>query len=502
MKKYSLLFLLFLFFIHKTFGQKYDNHWVFGQDTDILNPIFGGTDIIFNGDSILKVEITRNVDFLYTNGSICDKEGNFMFATNGIRIIGSDQQVIENGEGLNPGQVHDWWVNYGYTCAQGVIILPSSQQDSLFYIFHTRATASPMAICDEILRTTVDMRKNGGKGKVIEKNNPVLIYDFAYGKISAVKHANGRDWWICMPDKSTNGYHKLLIVRDSIVDIQAQSIGPVYDVDDTRGQALFSPDGTKYARYDLVNDLNIFDFDRCSGELSNPLHITITDASDTSITAGGLAFSPNSRFLYVSSWDRVYQFDTWASDIVASKIVVATCDGFELHGGQSTDFYMAQLGPDGRIYISSLNQVNMLHVIDKPDLPGLACDVRQHGLITPTYLLGGMPHYPNYRLGHLPGSPCDTLYHEPVDTIDCEQKGLVYPNPAAGYFDLIYCFEQGNVAELELFDVLGRHIAKIELDTLEKLHRIDIGAYPNGEYFFVVSINRKRGMAGKVLKLE
>lgn len=500
MKHLFPLHLALLFLPICAAAQRYDNHWVFGQKTGATNPIFGGTDIVFDGDTAAAHLVNREVDFLFTNASICDKDGNLMFATNGIRIIGNDQQVIENGEGLNPGEIHDWWVDYGYTCAQGAIILPSAQQDSFFYIYHTRATASGMAICDQILRTTVDMRMNGGKGKVVEKNEVIAEHNFAYGKISAAKHANGRDWWVIMPDKSSNGYHKLLIIKDSIVDIEVQSIGPVYDVDDTRGQAVFSPDGSMYARYDLVNDLNIFPFDRCSGELGSPVHVPISDASDTTLAAGGLAFSPNSRFLYVSSFDRVYQFDTWATDVAASKIVVAVYDGFVLH--QPTTFYMAQLGPDGRIYISSLNQVNMLHVINRPDSPGLACDVRQHGLITPTYILAGMPHFPNYRLGNLPTSPCDTLHQAPQDTVDCGRSGLAYPNPASGYLDLVYCLQPGEAASVYIHDVLGRVALRQELAAGERLHRIQLEGWACGSYILSLVKNGRRALVKKFVKIE
>ena len=67
-------------------------------------------------------------------------------------------------------------------------------------------------------------------------------------------------------------------------------------------------------------DLDIFDFDRCTGLFSDPVNITIDDSN----SLGGLAFSPNSRFLYVSSVLDVYQYDTEASDIASSMAVSYT----------------------------------------------------------------------------------------------------------------------------------------------------------------------------------
>jgi Secretion system C-terminal sorting domain len=476
----AIIFTLFSLLISiPTFSQKYDQHWVFGQETYAPIPIFGGTDIIFGNDSVSAQMITRDIDFLYTNASICDKNGNLMFATNGIKIIGNDQQVIENGEGINPGEIHDWFVDDGYTCAQGAIILPDASQDSLFYILHLRATTSPMAICDLILKTTVDMRLNEGKGSVVAKNEIVLEHNFAYGKITATKHGNGRDWWVFQPDKSTNGYHKILLANDSITDIQFQEIGPIYDVDDTRGQAVFSPDGTKYARYDLVNDLNIFDFDRCNGRLTNPVHVPITDASDTTLVAGGLAFAPNSRFLYVSSYDQVYQFDTEAADIGASKIVVAVYDGFL--SPYSTTFYMSQLAPNGKIYISALNQVNMLHVINQPDSLGLACYLQQHGLITPTYIVYGLPHFPNYRLGALEGSPCDSLVSEANEQMYNQSDVWLYPNPASSFSNITLKGNPTMLYSFTIFDTAGKECHSVAKG-MESNTMVDVSNLSNGLY--------------------
>ena len=62
------------------------------------------------------------------------------------------------------------------------------------------------------------------------------------------------------------------------------------------------------------------------------------------------------------------------------------------------------------IYISSYDGTYMLHVINQPDSFGLACDVQQHAVTLPGP--GGnmaVPTFPNYNLGPLVGSPCDTL---------------------------------------------------------------------------------------------
>ncbi len=86
---------------------------------------------------------------------------------------------------------------------------------------------------------------------------------------------------------------------------------------------------------------------------------------------------------------------------------------------------IAQLkkAPDNKIYIatgfgqvypytdSMYNSINMnLSVINSPDSIGLACDLQPFSF----YLGGnrcysGLPNNPDYDLGPLAGSPCDTL---------------------------------------------------------------------------------------------
>ena len=68
----------------------------------------------------------------------------------------------------------------------------------------------------------------------------------------------------------------------------------------------------------------LFDFDRETGLLSNYQHYAIEDSA---IWAVGAAFSPNSRYLYLSSTFDVYQLDTEAPDIAASRQQISHYDG-------------------------------------------------------------------------------------------------------------------------------------------------------------------------------
>jgi PKD repeat protein len=94
------------------------------------------------------------------------------------------------------------------------------------------------------------------------------------------------------------------------------------------------------------------------------------------------------------------------------------------------------LAPDGKIYINSNNRCSYLHVINEPDSLGLACEVCQHCVDLPSVNAFSMPNFPNYRLGHLEGSPCDTLRQPPVAAWRYEPGGLSVAFEDESYHDI------------------------------------------------------------------
>src|SRR5690606_11461383 len=67
-----------------------------------------------------------------------------------------------------------------------------------------------------------------------------------------------------------------------------------------------------------------------------------------------------------------------------------------------------ELMPDGKLYCLG-NNSHHLHVIEYPDRKGDSCLVRQHYVELPNHYTGSIANFPNYRLGPIDGSPCDTL---------------------------------------------------------------------------------------------
>ncbi len=439
--RYLLMFIC-LYQCFSVAGQKHDHFWLMGQNSP-MTPEHSGTVIDFNYFPPDIYYEFRDMYFFQTNASICDTAGNLLFYTNGIYIANALGEVMENGEGLNPGDHATLQAESGrgYILDQGAIILPMPENDSIYYLLHMdRVWPTEEGVAHSskhLYYTVVNINMNGGLGEVIDKNQIILQGVFDKGKLTATRHANGRDWWLIIRDFDSNLYHRIMLSRNYIQYFGSQTMGEVLP-SRSIGQATFSPDGTKYVNLQIAGTeleedyISIYNFDRCTGILSEPIQFTYLDTA----WAGGIAISPNSRFLYVSSFVYLYQYDLWAADIEASKDTVAIWDGFNENGFFSTTFYLAQLAPDGKIYINSNNGVSYLHVINQPDLPGDSCEVCQHCVDLPTWNAFSMPNFPNYRLGPLEGSACDTLRQPPVAGFEYAMQGSQVLFEDASYHDI------------------------------------------------------------------
>jgi len=395
--------------------EKRDYVWLTGYDSNPTTPIFGGSRIDFNYAPPLISYEYRDLNFDVTNASMCDAEGNLLFYTNGIAIHNYLNELIENGNGLNPDPYTENWIHTGYPLPQGALILPHPAFPNRYLIFHSTISVVIPAIENNnylpmnCYVTSVNIEP-GEPGSVLELEKNVLILSdtFDFGKLTAARHANGRDWWIAQQEYFANRHYAILLSPEGVSAGVSQVTGLQRPTG--FGQAVFSPDGRRYAVFSLhlIGDdplLDIYNFDRCNGVWSNPIAITYPDT----VNGGGVVFSPNSRFLYVSSYRKVYQYDLEAANIEASREVIAVYDGFQPQPPFSTLFNFAQLAPDNKVYIGTRDVTNYLHVIHNPNAKGAACQMEQHGLQLPTLNKFGIPNSPYYGLGPEDGSPCDTL---------------------------------------------------------------------------------------------
>ena len=440
--------LLFLFFfacgmaipIDANSQNRHDNTWILGYGPYLPDKFFGGNEIDFSdGTPTIKHFGLPNFD-LNSPCSISDGSGRLQFYTNGCRIHNREHAIMENGDDLNDGDIFDQYCPFtGYPAYQSLLALPFPGHEGRYVLFHMRKYSLLTAQYD-LLFSEVDMSANNGLGRVSQKN-VLILTDTLTRSATAVRHGNGRDWWIVVPRELQSTYHLFLLDTAGIhgpMTRQPESAwihGHNYNV-----AGVFSPDGAKYVRGGSRTPpmFRLYDFDRCAGELSNARDIVLPD---TTAYATYFCFSPNSRYLYVNNegW-HLYQYDTWAADISASIKEVGLYDGFLSVYNLPTAFSATALGPDGKIYMSCGNGTNVLHTIHRPDEPGVACDFRQHDLILPAHTKFYLPNMPNFRLYAMPGSSCDSLGVEPpiVAWWRSEVDSTAGPGTVFDFFDLSY----------------------------------------------------------------
>ena len=432
------LHLFLLCFASLLNAQKQDYIWLnchtYGQPD--------GTQLNFNHDPVQIDVVQRKLYMIGINASICDADGNLLLYTNGRSIANFEEEIIENGDSINYG----FWYNNvgeaGYPVLQGAFFLQKPDSENLYYLFHmfvgfeNGPTPVPMSLWYSI----IDMEANNGKGRVIEKNIPLLegYEEINYTQATAVRHANGRDWWVIVPNRMGPQYYRFLFTPNGIDGPWVQEVGfleattdfYIYSVANRR----FSPDGSMFAENILQHFTQLFDFDRCTGLFSNPRLIMQTSNPPLSIAIGHVVFSPSGKYLYVTAATNngpsLFQYSTESNDISSTEVLIYNCPVMN----QVTEcaFSSMLLAPDGKIYLNEGIDSTSYSIIHEPDKLGLDCNFELNDLVFPVaYPNGSFPYWPNYRLGALEGSGCDTIVSKITDNFLKKETFDVYPNPAS-----------------------------------------------------------------------
>jgi hypothetical protein len=322
--------------------------------------------------------------------------------------------------------------------------------------------------------------------------------------LNAVKHGNGRDWWILFHPMETDSF---MVWRQeangSLSGPFYQEIGPYhpqagYDL----MRIAFTQDGTRMALM-MFFDIYLYDFDRCTGLLSNPMHIDSCSTCTTAWLNGNFlstpyfstVFSFDGNKLYVSRQDTLIQIDLidFPNQVQREVIWYAPSGAFTPN---SDIIGSMQIGEDRRIYVGTTNfgGVNVtyldsgsmyLGIINSPNLSGQACNFNRYGLF-----LGGLDtdlsltSYINYDLGPWVGSPCDTLTTTSLSELNPTPQITLSPNPTQTEATLTWSgIQEGSFM---LRDMLGRAVLDEVLNAPSGTTRLDLSTLPKGIYLWQV----------------
>lgn len=339
-KRVVIITLFILIKNTELFSQGYNHNWLIGYTSGLdTNVISKRGWLQFDSNNVTVTPDNFKMPFRAAQGNISDANGDLLMVSNGCWIADASMDTMQNGGGLNPGLFTDDWCDdiSGIPFPHSNIFIPYPEDTSKYFLFHQTGSYNvPNGKSLALYYSVVNMTLNSGLGGVINgQKNLIAIQDTLNPMLAACKHANGRDWWIVAFEDNTDVLYKVLVTPSGISSVTTQHMGVspnFYGM----GQANFSPDGKKFAYHHrdfgmggvpVYHTIRLFDFDRCSGNLTNNSIISLTD----SVSGNGLAFSSNSKYLYFDTFLKLFQLNTDTTNIQASLQLIAENDTFFLH---------------------------------------------------------------------------------------------------------------------------------------------------------------------------
>lgn len=321
-------------------AQKQGDRWYFGDGL--------GLDFS-NGEPVLLTDgsmYSQGLPFPHSEASsvICDSDGNLLFYTNSEKLWDRNHQVMPNGDSLLGH----------YSSTQGALIVPLPKSKRLFYVFTTDSYYENN-LKNGFRYSVVNICLNDSLGDVVEGQKNILLLDTVAEKLSAVRHANGTDYWVIVHKYFSDAFYAYHLTPVGIDEPVISKVGSRHPqpgfqgVEGAIGQLKVSPEGDRLAVVTVGGNLGIselFDFDPSTGVVSNCIDLNTGWESQYCY---GVSFSPDNTKLYMScisgSNERLHQFNLAAGDgspdaIIASKTSI------------SYSAFGLQLANNGKIYVT------------------------------------------------------------------------------------------------------------------------------------------------------
>ncbi len=482
MKRRLIVFLFFAYGL-TALGQGRNAIWCFGDSagidfTNVSNPTPLQTCLSAKGTCVTISDSLGNLLFY---AATPDRDGYLAGKIPAGIVYNKNHQTMQNGDSLKS---RAWY--------HEMVIIPDPGNSNLYYLFHIGVTD-----LYGLFYSVIDMTQDSGRGKIISKNNVLDTFP-AIDCLQAVKHGNGRDWWLIFRRSQpyTNGFFEYLI---SPTGIQLQAVDTAgFAPTSNAGDFVFNSDGSRFAFCNWRGLLALYNFDRCTGQITASRTIKQEDPNGNYPYFVSCAFSPNDSLLYVSSIPYfsslndsdifLYQYNLFIPNINGAKKIIQQYHYPVLPGG-------IRLAPDNKIYVTCdpslypydssdfYTSNTYLSVINDPNNLDTACHFQPFSF----YLGGkrtywGLPNNPNYDLGPVVNSACDSLFNS-VEHISKQNLVLtIYPNPTTGIITLNRILSDYSGCTIDVFDFHGRQCYSSILDvTLSPIQK-NLSLLKNGSY--------------------
>jgi hypothetical protein len=470
---------------------KQSQNWVGGLSEYPGVMGYGNVVVHFNGAQVTTDTMPWGIPFESTVAVISDSTGNLLLFTNGCALYNASGQVIQNGEDLNPGPIHDSHCGeIGYIVPKGAMILPIPGRKDAYWLLHLGARYDFERLLHYGPFYATQIEWLNGEWQVTSKNIPLLSGNIE--SFSVVRHGNGRDWWVVLPNLDNSSIEILRISPEGITPAGTYEHGFVFS-GKRPGCSTFSPDGQKFARFHCEKGVLLADFDRCTGNFSNSL---LLSPPKPMIRGGGVAFSEDGNTLFVMAQSQCYKIDLQTGDVVWNTLI-------DLYNESSwgTTLGTAEYAPNGNIYISPISRSKYLNALVRQDDGQYLFDFQSVAL--PVYQVRSVPHYPNFGLYDVPGSVCDSLgINAPVNANHTSAGPVVkldvYPNPAD---DRVVAQWSGVTAvSWRIIDANGRVLLgeNLRVPNANPLH-IATNQLDAGSYFFQLTTHNGSSISSRLI---
>ena len=499
----KILLIVLTFTMNTLLAQREAYSWIYGNcdTTNNCEGVYGTAIIKFNDDSI---ESIRRVDFPvpfgFLSSCISDKNGNFLLANSKHIIydsLGNTLLDLETNDFNN--------LQLGYQ-RHSALFFKLREEANDYYFVNIKvawidSVENPL-LNHKIARIYCSKIRVDDNGYNVIKVDTLLRNDTILGSgIQACRHANGRDWWILSSTWNQKQYLRGLLTPYGL-NFEVYN-GPGPDAFQNSGRNQFSADGTKLFHYitTTFRKMQIYDFDRCTGELSNFREMDFSDYIPyPPYDFTPYVLSPDASKIYMgrSNPGPEFSYQNIQVDVETGQMTVA-----------ADSVYVPCLTPNLKWVVSGYQEVpftliNKLNVFTQPNELG-----DNNGRIKDLYSLfiDGFRtepiEYANHLLGPIDGSSCDTLGLDDETSIKkLDQFSFnLFPNP--GNEIIHFTTDLPLPLKLTIRDNQGRIVINETKNQKSFLVQDGIAELNTGIYFVELqSLKKPNRLVRKWMKME
>ncbi len=366
------------------------------------NWYFGNSEFLeFNEDSLVSITYTGtattgncyfNSD--YSNSSISDSAGNYLFSCNGEIIQNANCDTLLNGALM------------GHKSTAQNIIVPRPGYNSRYYVFYPQWWNNSTGF----RYSEIDMLLDSGWGGVIPGQLDVLLETDVTDRVSAVKHANKKDIWVITHKDNTNNFLAYLVTENGVNPTPIiSSVGMnISDIPSginsgLRGCIKISPCGRWIATASMgEHKVKLARFDTETGMVESlPILLDVHYPYYLEFSGDGNILYCGGKNAYgVTDTAKIYQVNLLETSAIGISNSVYHLNDFTIYPPNIAYNRSLQLAMDGKIYVGYAGgSTSNMGVINEPHFLDTNCNFIYNQYLMP-YLGEQMHGFPNFMTSY------------------------------------------------------------------------------------------------------